>query len=605
MDPRTEYTQRRARFEALRAREARRSTRLSAARLASFLLAVGCGVAAELRPGPLFVVLGIAFFVAFIGLLFVHDAVRRHERRYTQLRDLNEEGIARLDRAWDALPERAAPVPDEHGVAADLDLFGRPSLLQLLGPVGTPRGRVTLGRWLLDGAPPEEVRARQEAVAELAGAPDLREALAAHGRAAGDVRAADIESFLDWAEGPPTLRGQAWLRVLSFLLPALTFGLLALGLADVVPGSLWVLPVTIAIALTAAAPGKAIRASFARAFGREGMFHGYPGMFETVAGFEPRSERLRALRHALGAGDTSAAVLFRRIARLMHLADLRHSGATYAFAQFLLLWDFHVARAIDAWQREAGGHIRDWLRLLGEIEALSALATLAHDEPDWVFPDVTAEAPRAFRADSLGHPMLPPERRVDNDVAVGPAGRFLLVTGSNMSGKSTLLRAIGLNTALGLAGAPVCARSAHLPYVVLRTSIHVHDSLIQGISYFMAQLRRLKDIVSAADAAEPGRPALYLLDEILAGTNTAERRVAATRVIRHLVDVGAIGAVTTHDLGLAEEAVLADAADAVHFTERVDDADDGVRMNFDYRLRPGVATSTNALRLMRAVGLEP
>src|SRR5690606_5426398 len=235
---------------------------------------------------------------------------------------------------------------------------------------------------------------------------------------------------------------------------------------------------------------------------------------------------------------------------------------------------------------------------------LAALATLAHDEPEWTFPEIAEEGPPLVRAEALGHPMLPDATRVANDVVVGPPGTVLLITGSNMSGKSTLLRSIGTNVVLALAGAPVCARSLRLPVLSLQTSIRVADSVVQGVSYFMAQLQRIKQIVSAADgAAAGGPPVCYLLDEILQGTNTAERRIAATRVIRHLVDSGAVGAVTTHDLELADEPPLRAALVPVHFTETVAEVDGHMRMSFDYRLRPGVATSTNALALMRMVGL--
>ncbi|MGH7505998.1 MAG: MutS-related protein [Longimicrobiales bacterium] len=201
--------------------------------------------------------------------------------------------------------------------------------------------------------------------------------------------------------------------------------------------------------------------------------------------------------------------------------------------------------------------------------------------------------------------MIPDALRVDNDVEVGPPGTFLLITGSNMSGKSTLLRAIGANAVLALAGAPVCARSMRLAVVSIRTSIRIADSVVRGVSYFMAQLQRMREIVVAAEQVAEGEPpVLYLLDEILQGTNTAERRIAATHVIRHLVDHGAIGAVTTHDLELADEPALRQAVAAVHFTETIVGGGPGAMMTFDYRLRPGVATSTNALRLMEMVGLK-
>jgi DNA mismatch repair ATPase MutS len=237
------------------------------------------------------------------------------------------------------------------------------------------------------------------------------------------------------------------------------------------------------------------------------------------------------------------------------------------------------------------------------VEALAALATLAHDNPSWPFPTLDDGADR-LTATALAHPLLPAATRVGNDVIVGPPGTMLLVTGSNMSGKSTLLRAIGLNAVLAQAGAPVCASRLTMPTVELRTSIRLADSLERGVSLFMAELHRLKEIVDAARSRDRARPLLYLLDEILHGTNTAERLIAARAVLEHLVRAGAIGAVTTHDLTLAADGALAGASRPVHFTEQVTSENGGVAgMTFDYRLRPGLATSTNALKLLALVGL--
>ena len=604
-DPGLTYTVRRDRFESLRAAEARRSHRISAARLLIFLLAVIAAVAAELRPLAVLPVAALALLVAFFALVIHHGGIRRRERWCAQLRDLNAEGLRRLERDWTGLPARPLPVADPHGIAADLDLFGSPALAQLLGPIGTPRGRETCARWLMEGADAARVAERQEAVKELRLLYESREALAAHGREASSVSGADIDAFLGWAEGTPVRAAGAVVRVLAWVIPAMTVSAIVLGAAGIVPGTLWILPVMIAGVLTAR-PGRDVRRYFDRAFGREGMFRGYPAMFGVVRDAKPASPLLARLQDALGDGETSAANCMKKLARLMHLADLRHSGTTYGVAQLLLLWDFHVYPAVERWRVRDGGRVREWLGILGEVEALSALATLSHDHPDWAFAEiVTSDAP-IVEAEALGHAMLPSARRVDNDVTVGSPGTFLLVTGSNMSGKSTLLRALGQNVMLALAGGPSCARKLRLTPVTLRTSIHVEDSLVQGVSFFMAQLHRLKDVVAAADAAARAGtdPVLYLLDEILAGTNSAERRVAATRVIRHLVDVGAIGAVTTHDLELGDQAELVTAAKPVHFSETVAMEGDDVEMTFDYQLRAGVATSTNALRLMRMVGLE-
>ncbi|MGH8639938.1 MAG: MutS-related protein, partial [Burkholderiales bacterium] len=240
---------------------------------------------------------------------------------------------------------------------------------------------------------------------------------------------------------------------------------------------------------------------------------------------------------------------------------------------------------------------------LGELDALSAFAHVKADNPSWAMARIT-ETGKGFDAQNLGHPLISDDRRVGNDVAVGPPGTVLLITGSNMSGKSTLLRSIGLNTVLAQAGAPVCATSLDAPPVDLETSIRVQDSLEQGLSYFMAALARLKGVVDRVDRAARagrGRMVMYLLDEILQGTNTAERALAVRGVTRHLLEAGAIGVMTTHDLAMAAEEPLKTAARLAHFTEIVD-AFGG--MTFDYRLRPGLATSRNALRLMQLIGIE-
>jgi DNA mismatch repair ATPase MutS len=317
-----------------------------------------------------------------------------------------------------------------------------------------------------------------------------------------------------------------------------------------------------------------------------------------------RDPLLGELQERLGAGPRAAPSMLRRLGRLTGMA-IPPSSVLYVPIRALTLWDVHVLFALERWKREGGHDARRWLVTLGEAEALSSLAGLRHDNPDWTFPTID-QGDDTFRATLLGHPLLHADARVRNDVTIGPPGTFLLVTGSNMSGKSTLLRAVGVNTVLAQAGGPVCADALSLPPVEPWTSARVQDSLERGVSFFLAELQRLKLIVDAATRARDhgGPRVLYLLDEILQGTNTAERSVAARRVIAYLVEQGAIGAVSTHDLALADDPRLAPAATTVHFTDTVGEGPDSPPMSFDYRLRPGVATTTNALRLMRLIGLE-
>jgi DNA mismatch repair ATPase MutS len=244
------------------------------------------------------------------------------------------------------------------------------------------------------------------------------------------------------------------------------------------------------------------------------------------------------------------------------------------------------------------------MQAIGELDALSVFSQAKADNPSWCLPAIQQPAAgeeKVFAARNLGHPLIPADRRVGNDVEVGPPGTVLLITGSNMSGKSTLLRAIGLNAVLAQAGAPVCASSLRMPLLDLETSIRVQDSLEHGLSYFMAALARLKGVVDRTQQARRGHTVMYLLDEILQGTNTAERAIAVRGVARHLLAAGAIGVMTTHDLSLAEQEPLDSAARLAHFSDTVDDHGG---MSFDYRLRPGLATSRNALRLMHLLGID-
>ncbi|MBX7259346.1 MAG: DNA mismatch repair protein, partial [Candidatus Hydrogenedentes bacterium] len=349
--------------------------------------------------------------------------------------------------------------------------------------------------------------------------------------------------------------------------------------------------------------GKRTMALLATISAQQRSLQHFAASFAVLDGVEFDAPLLARLQADLSAGEMSAYRQMKRLAWLGQFVIPPESGS-HGLLQRLCLWDLHTLAGLERWQRDAGKLARRWLEALGEIEALAGLAGLAHAQPDWTMPEIDPAA-AAIEASALGHPLLADEARVANDVAVGPPGSFLLVTGSNMSGKSTLLRAIGTNLVLAGAGGPVCAAALRLPPVALWTSMRIEDSLAQGVSYYLAELRRLKAIVDAARATPSGDgPRLcYLLDEMLQGTNTAERQIAARRIIGHLVRCGAIGAVSTHDLNLADASPLAEAARTVHFTEQFASGPEGTTMTFDYHLRPGIATSTNALKLMEMIGL--
>jgi DNA mismatch repair ATPase MutS len=328
----------------------------------------------------------------------------------------------------------------------------------------------------------------------------------------------------------------------------------------------------------------------------QGAFLRYGTLLGELESLAAKAPLLSDAQARLKASGHTPSQEMRRFERAVGYFELKHNGMIHPFVDTLLMWDVHCVLALEAWQLSAGRHVREWLEVVGEFEAWSSLAGFAHDEPDFVFPELTSEM--CFRAQSLGHPLIPAARRVTNDVDLPEAGRALLVTGSNMSGKSTLLRSIGLAGVLGFAGAPVCAKSLTLSELDLITSMRISDSLSRGVSHFYAELKKLKAVV---DAAEQSAPVLFLLDEILHGTNSLERQLGARWVIGRLIARGAIGAVSTHDMGLCElSPELMARVELVHFRESVQ----GDEMTFDYRMHPGPVKAGNALQLMRQIGLD-
>jgi predicted ATPase len=307
------------------------------------------------------------------------------------------------------------------------------------------------------------------------------------------------------------------------------------------------------------------------------------------------SDRLRALHDRLRGSDLAASEEIARLRKLVALLDARRNQFFAPFAA-LLLWTVHVALAVERWRVRSGSRIGEWIEAVAEIEALSSMASFAFEHPSYAMPEIAATGP-LFEARDLGHPLIPAARRVTNALSMNETLRLLVVSGSNMSGKSTMMRSVGIAAVLGMAGAPVCASSLRLSTMQVGASIRIADSLQENASRFYAEILRIRQVLEMSARG----PLLYLLDEVLAGTNSHDRRIGAEAIVRGLVERGAIGLVSTHDLALAQIAdSLAPKAANVHFEDHIEDG----KVVFDYRMRPGVVTKSNALELMRSVGIE-
>ncbi|MFO0762403.1 MAG: DNA mismatch repair protein MutS [Byssovorax sp.] len=592
-----------------------RSSQISTLRGITFLAAVGLALIRIARPVPLAVwVLSGLFAAAFLVLVVIHALqVSRMAELDARVR-LIEQGLARIAGKLAGMPDKGDRFsPQDHAYAGDLDLFGPSSIFALVSTARTGQGARRLADWLLAPASAEEVASRQEAARELAAMHRFREDLQADGAAA---RAAgrEVEPLIDWAEGrslgpgegagrageqaPPLPMGMA--RAAQAL-SVVTVALMALGepLAALIPGvpqHLWLAPMALQVGLLMAlraplAPLLSIVASPEEPFGR------YLALVRRIEDQSFQAPRLLSVHRTLaGESGHDASSAVGRLQRIVGFAELRHSGLFHFIANTVLVWDVWCAVALDAFRKRSGREVRAWLGALAEMEALGSLGSFAAEHPDYAFAEVTA-SPLHFEAEGLGHPLIGEGKRVDNDVSIVGPGHALMVTGSNMSGKSTLLRSIGLAAVLSLAGAPCCAKRLRLGACQVRTSMRIKDSLEEGVSHFYAELGRLKAVVDAVNA---GEHALFLLDEVLHGTNSRERVIGAKAVVKHLLAKGALGAVSSHDLGLVglEEETGGQVVN-VHLEEQVS----GDEMTFDYRVKPGPVGTQNALRLMKRIGI--
>lgn len=512
---------------------------------------------------------------------------RQSQSRLWRLKRFYDCAIERINGNWARSAFKGEEFSDpNHVYAADLNVLGEGSLFQLLCTTRTSLGRRGLANYLLATPSLEETLLRQQAVRELRENTAVRERVATLGEY--EFLESHHDTFQEWLNSP-RLSYPGVLPVIAAVTSALVVGIVAGGLLGLIP---WINVVTWISPLIVfhAAVGLHFRSRVNRIAERV-----RPIAFETAIlrdGLQLleqerfQSAKLRHISQQVRSGSRS----IRKLERLLHLLELRNKELFYG-PSLALLGGTQLSMAIERWRGKHGQALPSWLEAWAEFEALNALASYGYENPDNTFPEFSGNA-ACFQARDLGHPLLPQAACVTNDIDLDREAPFYIVSGSNMSGKSTLLRAIGLNAVLAFAGAPVRAHNLRLSGLSIFASLSLVDSLLNGKSKFLAEVERLRQ---AIQSAVPNRPVLFLVDEIFSGTNSRDRRVAAEAVVRTLVNQGAIGVLSTHDLALTEMA----GAVNVHMGSRMD----GDPMDFDYRLKPGVTTESNALAIARLAGV--
>jgi hypothetical protein len=535
----------------------------------------------------------------FAVLVAVHARVVERLQRSQRAIQFYERGVARLEDRWRGTTGTGGAGDrfrnPNHLYSEDLDLFGKGSLFELLSSARTRAGEDFLAGWLLAPASRDEVAARHEAVQELCGMLDLREDLAVLG---ATVRSGlDPDAAATWGEAPE-VRFPAGARYIAPLLAAalfISFGLYMAGIFNRTP-FLVALFVELGYGFfVIGAPTSRVTHAVDSPSHDLILLSTLLQRLEMEAFRAPLLRQLQARLKTEGQPFASGAI--GRLGRLVARLDWQRN-MVFTIIAALLLWGAQLAMAIERWRRLSGRHIREWIDAAGEFEALCSLAGYSYEHPSDVFPELVEIPAGWFEAEALAHPLMPEAHAIRNDVQLGGETRLWIVSGSNMSGKSTLLRTIGINTVLAWAGAPVRAVRLKISPFSLGVSIRVQDSLQDGRSRFYAEITRLREIISLTSGP---RPVLFLLDELLSGTNSHDRRIGAAGIVQALIDHGALGLITTHDLALAHIAdSLGVRAINVHFADTLQNGE----LHFDYRLQPGVVERSNALDLMRSVGLK-
>jgi hypothetical protein len=533
----------------------------------------------------------LVVIAAFVVLAIIHDRVLKRMQRIDVFVKYYERGLARVEDRWAGTGEAGERFIDaDHPYSRDLDILGKGSLFELLCTMRTRAGEETLARWLLTPAQPEEIRGRQSAAQDLQSRINFREKLFTAGdRVRPGLHPAKL---IAWSE-------RDW-----------SFGLRWLPMFAAILGLLWVASVVYGVSrnnyyplLLSSLVTLAVRAQFKKRLEESvaaikevtADLDMFAAVLELIERENFGCEKLIQLQSALNVDGVSPSLAVKKLDRIVHYLSQQENLAVRPILVFLF-WDLQFATLAESWRKKYGSRIRAWLTIMAEIEALVALSGYAFEHPNDAWPEIV-DGPARFEAEALAHPLLPEKSAILNDLVLGGALQLIVISGPNMSGKSTFVRGIGVNAVLAQCGAPVRAKRLRMSCLAIGASICVLDSLAGGVSRFYAEIKRLKLI---SDLAQRPTPLLFLLDELLSGTNSHDRFEGTRFVVQSLLRHRAIGLITTHDLALAEiPNNMNGIARNCHFEDHVEDG----KLVFDFELKPGVVQTSNALKLMESIGL--
>ncbi len=567
------------------------------------LLVFVIGVAITIYLGSFAWYWGVLFFLTFVAAFYQfmkwHQRISESAQHNEELARINGLEIAALNHDFSQFEHGAKFLEMEHPYALDLDLFGEHSLFQYLNRTSTEIGRQRLAQYLTEPSSTEVISARQTAAQELGKKIDWRQHFQAHGRETED-HPTHLQALLSWLQDPAFVKDNTWLKIAMYVAPVWFTAALILWLFYL-PWQYAIL-MLIPPALILQRTVQRVNDTHRRTAHAEHMLSNYARLIKQVEGGSFEAPLLQKLQAIFLQEDNSASQKINKLSYLISQLNVRFN----AFAVLLNLgglWDLHWVNGLEKWRAAQKKALPEWFSALQEFEVLSSLGNLTHNHPHWHFPTLTTS--RAIEAIGIGHPLIPRDQVVTNDISMPIQGHIKLITGSNMAGKSTFLRTLGINLVLGLSGSPVCATSLRLPQLQVYTSMRTQDALHESTSSFYAELKRLKVIIEAVEAAAQGiaqeRPIFFLLDEILKGTNSVDRHTGAKALIHQLIEFKGGGLIATHDLELGALEAKADGAiENLRIEVEIQDGN----LHFDYKLKKGVSQSFNATLLMQQMGIR-